>query len=72
MVATIEEYADLEKYRVYSTDCLYLICCALGHNPGIRYIDSIRMREDDTNNDDRSCDDIVSERLQRFGIEVID
>lgn len=68
MTAIMSKHAELEVYRVYKTDCLYLICCALGNDPGIRYYDVIHPKEED----DRPCEDIVSERLERFGIKVVD
>jgi len=68
ITAVINKHAELETYRVYKTDCLYLICCALDNNPGIRYYDMIHPKEED----DRPCEDIVSERLERFGIKVVD
>ena len=64
----MDKYAELETYRVYKTDCLYLICRALDNNPGIRYYNMIHPKEED----DRLCEDIVSERLERFGIKVVD
>lgn len=64
----INERNTLETYRVYQTNCLYLLCCALNNNPGVRYKDIIYPIAED----ERPCDDIVSERLERFGIEVID
>lgn len=68
ITAVMDKHVELETYRTYKTDCLYLICCALGNNPGIRYYDMIHPREED----DRPCEDIVSERLERFGIKVVD
>lgn len=69
LVSAVNEHVEIEKYRIYHTDCLYLLCCALNNNPGFRYADMIRpVAEEDT----RSCDDIVSERLERFGIKVVD
>lgn len=67
LIATIQEHTELEEYRIYHTNCLYLLCCALNNNPGVRYVDIIHPVEEDQ----RSCNDIVLERLSRFGIEVI-
>lgn len=72
IVATINSYTELEIYRVYETDCLYLICCALGNTPSVRYYNLVHPEMgDDGDAIDRPCEDIVSERLERFGIKVV-
>ena len=65
----MDKHVELETYRAYITDCLYLMCCAWGNNPGIRYCTMIHPKEEE--DDNRSCEDIVSERLERFGIKVV-
>lgn len=67
IIASINKHVELEMYRVYETDCLYLLCCALDNNPGMRYYDMIHP----TVEDDRPCEDVTAERLERFGIKVV-
>lgn len=68
IVAAMMERAEQTAYRVYETDCLYLICCALGNNPGKRYYHILNPIPEDK----RSGMEIAEERLDRYGIEVVD
>lgn len=56
------------NYRIYETDCLYAICKSLGVDIRRRYYDVVRNRSSD---DERNGDEIVRERLERFGIKVV-
>lgn len=57
-----------EAYRIYITDCFYGIFSALGGTMGRRYYDILHPSQEDT----RSGEEIAHERLERFGIKVVD
>lgn len=57
-----------EAYRVYVTDCFYGIYSALGGNMGRRYYDILHPAQEE----ERSGEEIAHERLERFGIKVVD
>ena len=57
-----------EAYRVYVTDCFYGICSTLGGKLERRYYDILHPAQEET----RSGEEIAYERLERFGIEVVD
>jgi hypothetical protein len=59
---------ETEAYRVYETDCLYAIARTLSVPLTRRFYDILHPTEKDT----RSGMDIAEERLERFGIEVVD
>lgn len=56
-----------EGYRVYETDCLYAIATALGIKMQRRYYDVLHPSQD-TEEDNETA----RERLERFGIKVVD
>ena len=62
------ERAKTEAYRVYETDCLCAIGKSLGVEIGRRYYDILHPDKDE----DKPADVIIEERLNRFGIEVVD
>lgn len=68
IMAAIEEHSEITAYRVYQTDCLYLICGSLGNKPSRRYCDILHPEP----KDERSGMEIAEERLERFGIKVVD
>lgn len=57
-----------EAYRVYITDCFYGIFSALGGKMDRRYYDILHPETVDT----RNGEEIAYERLERFGIKVVD
>ena len=59
---------SVERYQIYITDCLYAICTGLGGQMGRRYSDILHPQKDD----DKPTEVIVEERLERFGIKVVD
>lgn len=68
LIAAVTERVQTEKYRVYETDCLYAICKSLGVEIEKRYYDVLRPSEEEN----KPADEIVEERLERFGIKVVD
>lgn len=68
LVAAMTERVQTEAYRVYETDCLYAIGRALGIEWNKRYYDVLHPAEEDP----RSGMEIARERLESFGIKVVD
>lgn len=57
-----------EALDIYVTDCFYRICASLGNPPHVRYYDLLHPQPEDT----REAVDIAHERLERFGIKVVE
>ena len=68
ILTAMKKSFETMSYRVYHTDCLRLISCALGNNPGKRYWNIIRPEPAD----ERTGMEIAEERLERFGVKVVD
>lgn len=58
-----------EAYRIYETDCLYGIASALGLKIHGRYAELIQHSEPE---EDRTGKEIAIERLEHFGIKVVE
>lgn len=57
-----------EAYRIYHTDCMYAICTMLGADMKKRFFYILHPELEDR----RTGKEIAYERLERFGIEVVD
>ena len=68
VMATVEEIRREESYRIYETDALCGIGRALGLSFEKRYYDILHPQPEDN----RSGGEIAAERLERFGIKVVD
>lgn len=68
LIAALDERRQNEAYRVYVTDCFYGIFSALGGKMERRFYEILHPEAEDT----RSGEEIAYERLERFGIEVVD
>lgn len=66
--AAVREHAERTAYREYHTDLLYMISSALGNIPGARFRDIIKPEP----KEERNGAEIVADRLDRFGIKVVD
>lgn len=68
LITALNESKQEEAYRVYVTDCFYSICCSLGNPMEMRFFDVLH------NNpvDDRDGKEVAYERLERFGIKVVE
>lgn len=58
-----------ETYRGYVSDCLYTICAWSGNKLRKRYFDLVNPDAEPVDN--RSGEEIAKERLERFGIKVV-
>lgn len=67
IIAAANTLRKEETYRVYETDCLYGIAKALGVGISRRYYDVLHPQPED----DRTSEEIMNERLERFGIKVV-
>lgn len=67
MLAAMDALRKDEAYRVYITDCFYVICASLGNKIGKRYYDMLHPEDNSV-----SGDTLARERLERFGIKVVD
>lgn len=67
IIAAVMASHKEETYRVYETDCLYGIGKALGIGFSKRYYDVLHPQPED----DRTSEEIMNERLERFGIKVV-
>lgn len=56
-----------ETYRIYVTDCLYMICAWSGNKLSKRYCEIVNPVPED----DRPGEVIAAERLERYGIKVV-
>lgn len=68
LIAAMYERLQTETYRVYETDCLRLIGIAVGVDIDKRYYDILHPAEEDNRNEEETA----SDRLERFGIKVVD
>ena len=68
ILAAISEHQKMEHYRVYVTDCLYTLCAWAGNPLSRRYYDILHPNADEK----KTGDEIARDRLERFGIEVVD
>ena len=57
-----------ESYMIYETDCLCAIGRVLGAEIDRRFYDILHPAAEET----KSADEIIDERLARFGIKVVD
>ena len=57
-----------EAYRVYHTDCMYALCAFLGVEVKRRFLNILHPELEDR----RTGTEIANERLERFGIKVVD
>lgn len=62
------ERSERIAYEVYMTDCMYIVCAGLGNKPDKRYCDLIHPPKEQQEPDGGD----VYERLNRFGIKVVD
>ena len=67
MLAAMDDCRMDEAYRVYVTDCFYVICASLGNKIGRRYYDMLHPEDDRTDGNA-----LARERLAHFGIKVVD
>ena len=58
-----------DTFRVYVTDRLHTLCSWTGNPPPVRYLDILRPEQ--APDDPCDGDEIVRERLDRFGIKVV-
>lgn len=64
----IAERVAEENYRAYETDCLMAICRTLGVKIPKRYYEILHPAPEEN----RSGSELAAERLERFGIKVVD
>lgn len=68
LITAVGDYRREEAYRVYVTDCFYAITQSLGNPMRRRFYDMLH----NTPEDERDGEEIVYERLERFGVKVVD
>lgn len=68
LITAMNVHRQNEAYRVYVTDCFYGIFSALGGKMERRFYDILH----NTPEDERDGEEIAYERLERFGIKVVD
>ena len=68
VIRAAEKRISIERFQVYVTDCLYALCAGFGGQMGKRYSEILHPQKDE----DKPTEVIVEERLERFGIKVVD
>lgn len=68
LIAAVNNYRQEKAYRIYVTDCFYSITYSLGNPMNKRYYDILH----NTPEDDRDGEEIAYERLERFGVKVVE
>ena len=64
----VNERKRTEAYMIYETDCLQLIGKSLGIEFNSRFYDILHPEKIDN----RPAEEIAEDRLERFGIKVVD
>lgn len=68
LAAALDARLKEEAYRVYVTDCLYYVAEAWGTRMKCRYYEILHPQPEDK----RTGKEIALDRLDRFGIKVVD